>query len=271
MTGPGDLVDLHNHLIPGVDDGARTLEDTLGSIRRMTEVGITRVVTTPHLDGALTHDAEALEARLREVDAAWVEARGAVAREFPEVEFLRGHEVMVNVPDLDLSDARLRVAEGSYVLIEWPRLQLPPRTEWVVQRIVADGFVPVIAHPERYFGMMDHLPLAEEWRRVGAVLQVNHGSFVGRYGKEAEMVATSLVQSGLVDCLATDFHGRNHLKLFVKEARRWFEEHDGAEQFYTLTSTNPRRILDGERPLPATPLRIKRGFSGRMRGMLRSG
>jgi protein-tyrosine phosphatase len=268
VKGPGDLVDLHSHLVPGVDDGARVVEDTLDGIRRMTEVGITRVVTTPHLDGALTRDREALEARLHEVDESWAVVSEAVCREFPEVEFSRGHEVMVNVPDLVLSDPRLRLAEGSYVLIEWPRLQIPPRTESVVEKIVSEGIRPVIAHPERYVGMLDNLPLARDWRRAGAVLQVNHGSFVGRYGKEAEHVAASLVRAGLVDCLATDFHGRSHLKLYVKESRRWFEERDGAEQFYMLTSTNPRLMLDGEIPLPVTPLSIQRGLWDRLRGIL---
>jgi protein-tyrosine phosphatase len=271
MPGPGALVDLHSHLVPGVDDGAESLDDTLEGVQRMAEVGITRIVTTPHLDGALTHDPEALEARLSEVDAAWAVAHDAVTQEFPEVEFDRGHEVMVNVPDLVLSDARLRLAAGACVLIEWPRLQLPPRTEYVVEKIVDDGFVPVIAHPERYSGMADQFHLAQAWKRAGAVLQVNHGSFLGRYGKDAEIVATALAQNGLVDCLSTDFHGRGHLKLFVKEARRWFEERDGAEQFYMLTSTNPRRILDGETPLPVTPLRVQRGLWERMRGIVRNG
>jgi protein-tyrosine phosphatase len=271
MSLPGALVDLHSHLVPGVDDGAQVLDDTLDGVRRMLDVGITRIVTTPHLDGALTQDPEGLEARLSEVDSAWALAYEAVRREFPEVEFSRGHEVMVNIPDLELTDRRLRLAEGSFVLVEWPRLQIPPRTEYVVQGIVAKGCTPIIAHPERYAGMLGQVDLAREWRRAGAVLQVNYGSFVGRYGKEAEVVATTLVQRGLIDCLSTDFHGRGHLKLFVKEARGWFEEQDGAEQFYMLTSTNPRRILDAETPLPVTPLRAQKGLWDRVRGFLGNG
>lgn len=269
MIGSGELVDLHSHLVPGVDDGAPTIEDTLESVRRMVEVGITRILTTPHLDGALTHEPDALEARLAEIDMGWAAAHEAVSREYPEVDFTRGHEVMVNVPDLRLSDPRLRLASGTFVLIEWPHLQLPPRTEYVVQKIVEDGFRPIIAHPERYIGMESQMELARMWRQAGAVLQVNHGSFVGRYGKGAQIVATKLIRTGLVDCLSTDFHGRSHLKLFLREARDWFEERDGAEQFYMLTSTNPRRILDGDLPLPVTPLRGQRGLWDRLRGILR--
>ena len=271
MPMPGDLVDLHNHLIPGVDDGARDTADTLDGIRRMVEVGITRIVTTPHLDGALTHEPEVLEERLDEVDTAWEEIREVVAAEFPEVEFTRGHEVMINVPDPDFSDPRLRMNGGSYVLIEWPRLQIPPRTEHVVEYIVESGYRPIIAHPERYTHIGENLELAGQWRRAGAVLQINNGSLEGRYGKEARAAAVELVRRGWADCLSTDFHARSHLKLYVKEARAWFEEFDGAEQFYLLAATNPRRILAGEETLPVTPLRVERGFWTRVRGMLGAG
>jgi len=271
MSMPGDLVDLHSHLVPGVDDGARDAEDTLDGVRRMVEVGITRIVTTPHLDGALTHEPEALCERLDEIDAAWGVIRGVVQAEFPEVEFALGHEVMINVPDPDFSDPRIRIGGGDYVLIEWPRLQIPPRTVQVIESIVAGGYRPIVAHPERYVHMMEHLELARDWRNAGAVLQVNNGSLVGRYGKAAQEVAVGLVGAGLVDCLSSDFHARSHLKLYVKEARAWFEELDGAEQFYMLTATNPRRILEGEDTLPINPLKADPGFWKRVRGMLGTG
>jgi len=271
MSMPGGFVDLHSHLVPGVDDGARTPDDVLDGVRRMVDVGITRIVTTPHLDGALTNETELLEDRLGEVDAAFEEVESLVGAELPDIDFVRGHEVMMNVPDPDLSDPRLRLGGGPYVLIEWPRLQIPPRTEEVIETIVQAGYRPLIAHPERYFGMLEEMELARSWRRAGAILQVNNGSFVGRYGKDAQQVAVRLLCAGLVDCLSSDFHGRSHLKLYVKEARVWFEERDGAEQFYLLTATNPGRILDGEDTLAVTPLRVEEGFWKKVRGMLGNG
>jgi hypothetical protein len=98
--------DIHSHLVPGVDDGARTLEDTLASVERLTRLGIRKILTTPHLDGSLTKDPKALEARLNEVTAAWEIAADAIGRDFPEVTFKRGHEIMLDVPDVDFSDPR---------------------------------------------------------------------------------------------------------------------------------------------------------------------
>ena len=121
MLLDGGLVsDFHSHLVPGVDDGAQTLEEALGAVQRMVDIGIGRILTTPHLRGSLTHDGPELERRLAEVDVAWTAISEAVERRFPGVEFRRGHEVMLDVPNPDLSDARLRLAGTAFVLIEWP-------------------------------------------------------------------------------------------------------------------------------------------------------
>ena len=133
LEAGGTVSDFHSHLVPGVDDGAQTLEDALEAVQRMIDAGIGRVLTTPHLRGSLTHDRSELERRLAEVDVAWESISEAVQRRFPGVEFSRGHEVMLDVPDPDLSDVRLRLAGTDFVLIEWPRLQIPPRTEPVLR------------------------------------------------------------------------------------------------------------------------------------------
>ena len=103
-TDSGAFADIHSYLVPGVDDGANDLEDILTSVRRMTELGIRKILTTPHLDGSVTRNDEAIEARLSEVDEAFARAAAAVADEFSEVDFRRGHEVMLDIPDVDFSD-----------------------------------------------------------------------------------------------------------------------------------------------------------------------
>ena len=129
---PGAFADIHSHLVPGVDDGARALEDTLASVERMVRLGIRKILTTPHLNGSVTRNEEAIEARLSEVDEAFDRAALAVRADFPEVDFKRGHEVMLDIPDVDFSDARVRLAGTSFVLIEWPRLHVPPGTSKVL-------------------------------------------------------------------------------------------------------------------------------------------
>ena len=273
MTGTEgkDLVDLHSHLIPGVDDGARTVEDALEGIARMVKVGVGSIVTTPHLDGSVTSDPMAFQARMAEVDAAWTRLSEVVAERFPELRLQRGHEVMLDTPDPVLTDPRVRLGGTDFVLVEWPRLQVPPGSTRAIARIRSADARPIVAHPERYSGMGPEMDLAAEWRLEGALLQVHHGSLVGRYGPRARERALLLLQRGWVDLLSSDFHGRSHLKLHIREAREVLMEWGGEEQWRMLTSVNPARVLDNEFPLPVPPLPLPGGLWTRVRSLFRSG
>jgi len=263
------LVDVHSHLVPGVDDGARDLAATLASVERFTRLGVRKILTTPHIKASLTHEPADLEARLAEVTSAWESAADAVGKAFPEVRFLRGHEVMLDVPDGRFADPRLRMAGTSFILVEWPRLGLPPSTPAVIERLVREGHRPIIAHPERYNGMGQALPLAGRWRELGASLQVNAGSLVGRYGQEARKTAFRLLRRGWVDYLASDFHGHASHRLYHEEACEALEALGAEEQLRTLTLANPGRVLQDEPPLPVAPLPAERGFWNRVREILK--
>lgn len=266
MSGRGrSYVDLHSHLVPGVDDGAPSLEAALEGIGRMATAGVRRLVTTPHLEGSLTRDPDAFRSRMESMDEAWERVRTATREEHPDVEFRRGHEIMLDVPDVDLSDPRVRLAETSFVLVEWPWLQVPPETSAVLSRIRFGGLKPVIAHPERYRGLDAGLHAVERWRAEGAYLQVNHGSLVGRYGQEARRRAFRLLERGWVDYLASDFHGRPNLELYLDRAREVLEDQGGAEHFRLLARSNPERLLQEEEPLPVPPLELERTFWERIK------
>lgn len=261
--------DIHSHLVPGVDDGARTVEEAVEGIVRLREEGIRTLATTPHLDGSLTKVPEALDAHFREVDLAWEGLRSAASEAFPEMEFFRGFEVMLDVPDPDFSDSRTRLAGTDYVLVEWPRLQVPPGTPQVLARIRDAGYRVILAHPERYHGLDFELNLVGEWRKMGARLQINYGSLAGRYGDEPRRRALTFLERGWVDLFSTDFHSRPHLSIYLQKARETLEILEGEEQFELLAGTNPARILRGDEPLPALPLVRKSGLWDRVRGLFR--
>lgn len=266
---PLAIGDFHSHLVPGVDDGARTLDEALAGIERMVEAGIRKIITTPHLDGSLTRERGAFAARMSEMDRAWELVRLEVAERFPEVDFRRGHELLLDVPDPELDDPRIRLGESSFVLLEWPRLQLPPGTVEVLGRLRLAGIRPIIAHPERYVGFDRELDLVHQWRRAGAFLQVNYGSLVGRYGPEARSLALRLLRRGWADYLSSDFHGRAHLKLYRREAVEKLQELGGEEQISLLSVTNPQRVFRDEEPLPVPPLVAQPTLWSRLREALR--
>jgi protein-tyrosine phosphatase len=148
-------------------------------------------------------------------------------------------------------------------------MHIPPATVAVVQGIVADGYRPVIAHPERYHGMGDAIDLAESWREGGAALQVNYGSLLGRYGPEARTNAFRILRRGWADYLATDFHGRPHLSLYKDEAWSLLESLGARDTLTALCVTNPGRLLRNEIPLEVPPLPEERGFWARLKELVR--
>jgi protein-tyrosine phosphatase len=263
---PTAFADVHNHLVPDVDDGARSVEDTLEGVERMTLLGIRKIITTPHLDGSLTLDPDALEERLQEVTDAFQAAAEAVSGVFPEVDLRRGHEVMLDIPDVDFSDPRMRLAGTRFVLVEWPRLQLPPGTHKVLRRIRDQGYVPIVAHPERYVGI--DTALASLWREAGALLQLNYGSLDGRYGNDVRRIAFKLLRRGWGDYLASDFHCRPDRKINKAEAQDRMESLGAGEAFVTMSLTNPARILRDEEPIPVPLLPLERGLWAKVRGIL---
>ena len=255
----GSLTDLHSHLVPGVDDGATNLDDALEGIERMVTQGFGAAVTTPHLDAGLTRDPEGFAAFLAQVDESFENLCIAADRRFPGFVLRRGHEIRLDRPDPDLSDARVRLGGSDAVLVEWPAFQIPPETPAVLRGLMAQGVRPVLAHPERYRGHDADLGLAARWRQAGTLLQVNFGSLAGRYGPSIRATAFRLLELGLADCLSSDFHGRPHLELYADEARGLFELAGASGSWEILTMENPRRILIGEDVLEVPPL----DFGGR--------
>ncbi|HSM06872.1 MAG TPA: CpsB/CapC family capsule biosynthesis tyrosine phosphatase [Longimicrobiales bacterium] len=269
MTEPvGTLGDLHSHLVPGVDDGARTLDEALEAVDAMVAVGIGRVVTTPHFRASLLQDEDACAQRIDEVERSFERLREAVRTRHSTLRLERGFEILLDVPDPDFSDPRVRLAGTPYVLVEWPRMRILPGTAAVLTRIREAGWTPVVAHPERYHGMDAELRRPLQWRQAGALLQVNHGSVVGRYGTEARSRALRLLQAGVVDVLSTDHHPRPGHGLEVEAVREFFREADAEESFARLTDVNPGRLMDGEAPLEVPGFALKKSLLGRLGNIL---
>lgn len=250
------MIDFHNHLIPGVDDGAADAEQAAAGLATFLEQGVDTVVATPHVNGSLTTSPAALAERLAEIDAGWAELEAA-ARD-SGVAVHRGAEIMLDVPAPDLSDPRLRLAGTPSVLVEFPFMNVPPNALQALFELRMAGWMPVLAHPERYANAARDLADAAEWRRMGAALQVNAGSLLGRYGKPASALAWGLVEHGLASYLSSDYHARGRCP--VAECRAELERRGGEHQARLLMEENPRRMLEGAPPLSVPPLSAPRPF-----------
>jgi protein-tyrosine phosphatase len=240
----GGLIDLHNHLLPGVDDGASDEDEARVALASLRAEGVAALVVTPHFEAGLQLRPAELAARFDALDAAW--ARFGPLAAAAGLPVARGVELRLDLARPDLSDPRLRLAGGRFVLCEFPYFTVPPRSERVLAGVRGDGWYPIVAHPERYSGLDEDPEVIDRWLEAGALLQVNGGSLLGRYGETARRTAEELLESGCVRYVASDYHARGSPRI-----REWLEAlvaRVGPDDARLLTRTNPARLLRGELP-----------------------
>ena len=246
------MLDFHNHLMPGVDDGAADIAESRAGLRTLQSHGVRRIVTTPHLRASLTHRPDELARALDKLDEAWAALESLAEAEFPDLRIDRGVELMLDIPHPLVDDPRLRLAGTSFVLVEFPFMSIPPQSRNAVHEIARGGVTPVIAHPERYDGMSSNYSLVESWKGAGALIQVNSGSLLGYYGSTAERLAWLLLRDGLADYLSSDYH--SHGKCAVGPCTEMMRSKGADREYRSLAITNPDRLVAGELPLPVPPV-----------------
>jgi len=238
MTG---LVDVHCHLLWGIDDGCRSPDDALAAARALAAAGFAEAAQTPHARADFpSRDAALCEAR-------FVELAALLQREGVPLVLHRGAENFLDEGFLE------RVARGEprglgagrYVLVELPFAGAVPRLPDLLFRIRLKGLVPVVAHPERC-AEFERPGRAEEAVRLGGALQLDMGALLGRYGGTARKLAERLLGDRLYAAAATDLHGPVDAERWVAEALRAIEKRAGAAEAGRLCRENPGRMLRGE-------------------------
>ena len=247
------MIDIHSHLLPGVDDGSADIETSVSVLQRFANHGIDVLVCTPHLVAS-----EAASAPFDRHKALLAELVAAAPAK-PELRL--GWEIMLDRPGCDLRAPELSLGGARAILVEFPRAYLPVGTTDELDRIRRSGIVPVVAHPERYFGCT--LDTVRSWRDAGAVIQTDATMLLAR-GPMTEL-AKALLTAGLVDCLASDNHGDRRS---LAAARVWLEEMGADEHAQILTHSNAARVLANEPPIPVPPLPLGRGVVQRLRELL---
>jgi len=249
------VIDLHSHLLPAVDDGSRSVEQSVGVLRHMAERGITDVCLTPHLRANETVDAP---------PARHDEAFAALRAQAPGLPRLhRGAEVMLDRPLPLEPDSMRRITLGGthYILVEFPRLVAVDAVTNALTRVRDAGLTPVLAHPERY-GCCTVEAVAY-WRNIGARMQVDATTLHSPQTRGQR--ARQLVAAGLADILAGDNHGDDRT---IAAGAAFLRALDGYSQADLLTVANPGAILRGEPLTDVPPLAIRRTWMQRLRQLL---
>ena len=241
------MIDLHTHILPGLDDGSPDLETSVLMAAVAAESGVTHLVATPHSNqrGAFENYASpALQVRFDCL-------RTAVREAGIPLELSLGMEIFGTGDVLQLlHDGRLlTLGGGRYLLIEFGFHEDPLRIERLLDALLADGYWPVVAHPERYYGLQRMPNYLFDWANRGIVLQVNKGSLFGRFGRGAQALAAAMLERGLVGCVASDAHGPDVRTPDLAGAWDYLAERCSEELARCLLEDNPGRILRSE-PLP---------------------
>lgn len=249
------MIDIHCHLLPGVDDGSRSLEMSIPVLRKFADDGVECLVLTPHLTASQAQQAP------YERNAAILEELKSVTPQ--SLELRLGWEIMLDEPNVDLRAKTLSLGGSRAILVEFPMHGVPVTAGDELYRIRCSGVVPVLAHPERYYGCT--VQRVEEWRRAGAVIQMDTAGLVGK--SSISKLSRALVEEGLVDLFSSDNHGDSRS---LATARDWLLEVAGEEHATLLTHTNAKRVLDGQAPLDVPPLPASNGIFGRLRELFLS-
>jgi len=253
---PADFADLHNHLVPAVDDGARSLDESLRHLRALRAEGVVTLATSSHLSGWLVYDGR-LADRLHRLEAGFELLRAACAdhEDVPELRF--SQEILTPTPDVVekvFATPGLGLRGTEYALCE---LGFDPEGDpgEVVRAVLAAGKRVVIAHPERYRenGLPWSIERVRALKDAGALLQVNCGSVLGHYGPGHEALGWRVIEEGLADLLGTDHHADAH-PVSPRETARALVARGAAVQARLLLSENPRRVLGNLEPLAVPAL-----------------
>ncbi|MDX1395870.1 MAG: CpsB/CapC family capsule biosynthesis tyrosine phosphatase [Gemmatimonadota bacterium] len=280
------LIDIHSHVLPAVDDGAADLDEALRALGALEAQGVRRVVATPHFRASLLERPARAEARLALFDEAYETLVDAVAGTGLEIGIGRACEFKLDAPIADLADPRLRLDGTRHALVEFGAFQLPPFAGNQLKAVRDAGWVPVLAHPERYFGIERAFDRVGQWVADGTLLQVNARSLAGGYGTGARDAAIELLAHGWVTCIASDYHSRGRPEwpdaLELLATARRVDEHGAAsgpraeldpktgDWVRRLVHDNPARLLADEAPDAVAPRRVDpaTGGAGRTRSWL---
>lgn len=237
------MIDLHCHLLPGIDDGARDLDQSLVLARAAVADGITHVVATPHIHpGRFPNTLATITKAYRTLQAA-LEAQGiplelAMAAEIRLSEEILNMVMLKQVPFLGEWDG------DRVLLLELPHSHIPPGTEQLIRWLTRQSIRPMIAHPERNKDVIRDFNKVLPLVREGCLLQVTSGAVTGQFGEPAQLRAQELLARDLVTVLATDAHHEVRRPPMLNAGREAAAQIVGEEKSWQLVRDNPGKIAN---------------------------
>lgn len=231
------MVDIHSHILPGIDDGARDAGESKAMLQLAFETGTTDIVATPHADTQYKYDPEQVGRLVQEAQA--YAPHG--------LRIHRGcdfHVMHDNIRDAVAHPARYTINGGRYLMVELNDMVIFPNTGQLYQMLEDQGMVIVLTHPERNPLIRQRIELIEEWVAANRLMQVTASSLLGLWGPKALSFSRLMLDKGLVHFIASDGHSVSGRPPRLDHARQWMERHYSAELASLLFDQHPRAVVE---------------------------
>lgn len=211
---PDNHVDIHSHLLPGMDDGARTFEDTLRLTQALQGFGVSQFITTPHISQHIWENTHEQITTKKEATVLELENHQITVPFRAAAEYLMDDQFVSLYKSGDLLTLK-----DNYVLVEMSYINAPIQLYSILFDMQVAGYIPVLAHPERYLFYHKNFSEYEKLKRVGCVFQLNLLSAVGYYGEEITKITEQLLKKGMYDFVGSDVHHDKHIAAFDQKVK----------------------------------------------------
>lgn len=236
------MIDIHLHILPYLDDGAETMEDALIMAELAVESGVKAVIATPHANirGVFNNY---YDDRLKE---AFEIFRIALKERNVQIKLYEGMEIYGegNVGELIKKGRLISLNSSRYILIEFPFGESPSYINRKLKEVSSEGYVPIIAHPERYACVHEDISVVFDWINKGYFIQLNKGSITGYFGRRCKKAAFTLLNEGVVSFIASDAHTPYRRNPCLDGVRSLLEEYYPVEYIKDIFEINPMRVIE---------------------------
>ena len=237
------MIDFHTHIIPNIDDGSRSIEETFNLIQEAKEVGFEGIVLTSH------YIENYYETDVPERDV-WVKAISDNLKiKGIETNLYLANEIYMseNMMKLLIDGKASTINNSSYVLFEMPLNAEPMNLYDVIYSLQENKLIPVLAHPERYSFVQKEPELINDLIEKGVLMQANYGSILGQYGEKAEIIVRKFFEANMIHFLGSDVHRQNTIYKKIPQALEEIKNIVGDEKLEELTTKNPQLALNNKR------------------------
>jgi protein-tyrosine phosphatase len=233
------MIDIHSHILWGLDDGARTLEDSIAMARMAAEHGTTDLVATPHANPTYKFDPDVIAQRLAELNA----ATGGAPRIYSGCDFHLSYD---NIQDAVAHPRKYTINQSKYLMVEFSDLLVFKNTSEILDHLMHAGMTPVITHPERNGLLRQRVEEMAQWVDAGARVQITAQSLLGEFGRRAREFCHNLLARRLVHFVASDAHDCQRRPPVLDAARGQVASEYSEALAATLFETNPGATLTGD-------------------------